>query len=228
VRRLLYLLQEEGGKQRDQTVATLALMGPKVLAALLERLKTSEHMTERLRLIRVIEKMGEAALPTIVEQIQQRPGPWYYLRNLIVILGKIGNESQIAVLAPLLRAPDERIQKEVLNAMARIGGGTVDRVLLPFFSEAGDDLRLRIVELWGSMHSEGAVDPLVALLEDRPLVTTKARAELEEKICTALGKIGTPLAMAALTQVAQRKGLLKSYPARVVAAAQNALAAHSD
>ena len=226
VYQLLEFLQDQDENRQAQASATLEMMVPEAVKYLLLRVKESDNMSERLRIIRAISQIGAPALPPIVEQIQQRPGPWYYLRNLVVILGKIGDESQIAVLAPLLRASDKRIQKEALSSIARIGGVAVDRVLLPFFGEADDDLRLRIVELWGSMKSKGAVEPLVALLRNKPMVTTRARADLEEKICFALGKIGTPSALKALKTVTRRKGLLgvKSYGVRVVDAAKKALA----
>jgi HEAT repeat protein len=78
----------------------------------------------------------------------------------------------------------------------------------------------------GSVKYADAVPSLLEMLGTRPLIAPATRIDLEERICVALGKIGSPEAVPALKEISKTKGLLKRsvYTDKVRKAASLALA----
>ncbi|MDP2268497.1 MAG: HEAT repeat domain-containing protein, partial [Deltaproteobacteria bacterium] len=88
------------------------------------------------------------------------------------------------------------------------------------------EFKLNIIETLGLIKYTEAAPTLVDMLKERPLVASALRIDLEEKICTALGKIGSGMALPALKEISQPKFyLLRKYPEKVRKAATRASAA---
>lgn len=77
----------------------------------------------------------------------------------------------------------------------------------------------------GKAKYAGAVNDLLNLLK-RPSAAKVEQAALQETICTALGAIGSPEAIPALSEIAESKSFLRigTYPEKVRNAAIGALA----
>ena len=99
------------------------------------------------------------------------------------------------------------------------------KLLIAALPGADEELKIGIVEALGVARAADAVSPLLELLKERPLIASAARQNLEDKICTALGAIGSPDAIPLLSEIAETKSFLglRSYPDRVKAAAARAL-----
>jgi HEAT repeat protein len=63
------------------------------------------------------------------------------------------------------------------------------------------------------------------MLKKPSLIASQLQIDLQEKICTALGLIGSPEALPALTEIAESKSFLRirAYPEKVKYAAGRAL-----
>jgi HEAT repeat protein len=151
---------------------------------------------------------------------------WYYLRNLAYILGHIGNEASAGALHPLLLHENERVRLEALKSIYQIGGNQRGPFLLAVLPLADDQFKLNIIETLGNMKCADAVPNLLDLLKKLPLLTSQLKIDLQEKICIALGFIGSSEAMPTLSKIANQKSFfrLRSYPVKVKNAASRALA----
>jgi len=90
---------------------------------------------------------------------------------------------------------------------------------------ADEKFKLKLIEALGNAKAADIVPDLLKILITRPFVTTAARTQMEEKICVALGAIGSPEAIPDLSEIAEPKSFFRisSYPENVKAAAANAL-----
>jgi len=209
--------------QRESAIQTQALLGIAALDRLLDTLHSSEEMSDRVRLVRVITEIGRPAAGTICAHIEQG-GPWYYLRNLAALLGKIGGPDEVAILEPLLGHKDLRIQREALNSVYNIGGDRRGPLLLNALKNASDKEKVSLVAMLGALKFEDAVAPLVEILGSRPSADARTRAQLFEKTCVALGRIGDARAKPELEKIVQGEGPLKKiFTPTVQEAAQKAL-----
>jgi len=208
---------------REPAIQTQSLLGIAALDRLLDTLQGSEEMSDRVRLVRVITEIGRPAAGVICKHIEQG-GPWYYLRNLVALLGKTGGPEDVAVLEPLLGHKDLRIQREALNSVYTIGGDRRGPLLLNALPAASDKEKASLVAMLGALKCEDAVAPLVKILGSKPSADARTRAQLFEKTCVALGRIGDPRAKPELEKVVQGQGpLRKMFTPTVQEAAQKAL-----
>lgn len=213
----------ELGKRKDAS-GCLARLGAIPVDSLLDILLESQDRSERSRILQLVSEIGPVAGPALTERVRQR-GPWYYLRNLALLLGNVGSEVHLEILKPLLHYEDIRVQRETLNSIYKTGGQDRAEILLSFLPSADDRLKSNTVAMLGALKCHDAVHPMLELLNSKSLFASKLRDELEEQICIALGHIGSKDAISALSSIASKKGFLplSSFSKNVKAAASEAL-----
>lgn len=222
---LLRELQTNEKNSRKQVIESLSMLGEMPVMRLLDILQSSEDRSERLRIIRIITGIGRIAAPALISHIE-KGGEWYYIRNLIAMLGKVGGENDLKILQPFLGHKDFRVQFEALRSIHGIGGEQAGKILVSAMAESDDRLKSRIVSMLGSMNYREAISPLLDLLKSKSLVSSKTRIDLEVSACTALGQMNAEGAIPILTSIVDQKSRLgiKSYNERVKDAAGKALA----
>ncbi len=211
--------------KREQASRTMVFLAEYAADPLLNLLKDSQHRSERARILQLISDIGPAALPALIQRIQEGK-PWFFMRNLILLFGKVGNESHLEMVKPFLVYDDYRVQREVLNCIYSIGGNQRESIFSAILSDAGDQLKADAVGMLGAMECRAAVPMMIQILETKTLMTSKARNELEEKICNVLGNLMAQEAIPCLVGVSEpKKGVLskRNYSEKVQLAAQRAL-----
>jgi HEAT repeat protein len=215
-------------EQDKQTVAAsiLSRLGDTALTHLLDMLRDHDDSNERVRIMQLIIGIGPAAISIVRDRIDRKE-PWYYLRNLAYMLGRIGDEASAYYFRPLLSHEDNRVRLEALKSVYRTGGKERGPLLLSILPDVDDAFALNIIETLGNAKCMDAVPGLLDMLKNCPLVGSTVRADLEETICIALGAIGSPEAVPALSEIAGTKYFfrIRSYPDKVKNAASRAVAA---
>ena len=214
----------EENKDKSPPGRVFAALGQDAVNQVLDELRNIEDSDERVKMMHLVTAAKEKALPAIISRIKKKE-PWYYLRNLAYMIGQIGSEESARTIAPLLQHENPRLRQETLKSISRIGGSQRGKLLLAALPDADDEFKIGIVEILGQSRASDAVLPLLELLKERPLIASAARQNLEEKICTALGAIGSPDAIPVLSEIAETKSFLglRSYPDKVKAAAARSL-----
>ncbi|MCX5848100.1 MAG: HEAT repeat domain-containing protein [Deltaproteobacteria bacterium] len=199
--------------------------GKVVISKLLNALRNASDSKARISMIHVIEEMGPTVIPAIAESINMS-APWYYLRNMAYILGRIGNEDSVDILKPLLLHKDKRVCREAFKSIGQTGGNKRGPLLLFALPEVDQELRVNIIEMLGKIRCAEAVTDLQDMLKSKSSMAKDDQISLKEKICKALGAIGSPEAIKILSEVAGSKSFLgiQSYPTEVKYAAKRVLA----
>lgn len=223
---ILEEISSPDGVRKAEASRLLAALGANAVDDLLDQLLSNNDSDERVRIMHVIASLREKALPIIISRIEQE-APWFYLRNLAYLLGQIGQEDTARFLAPLLEHGNDKVRQEALKSLYKIGGKHRGSILLAALRGADEDFKVNIVDVLGQSKSIEAVPVLIDLLKNRPLIASTARTALEEKICIALGAIGSADATGPLSEIASAKSFLnlRSYPDKVKAAAASSLRA---
>jgi len=210
--------------KRNEAGHNLSRLGTAPLDRLLETLLKSRDSAERIRVLQLISEIGDVAISVLTERIE-KGGPWYFMRNLVYLMGRVGGEEQAELLEPFLVDEHPQVREEALKSIHNIGGKYRTNILLSALSMADDQMKIGIVDMLGSMKDSASVYPLLELLKSKPLITSKVRGELEEKSCVALGSIGSQEAIPALMAIREQRGLLsvRRYNPKVKMAAGKAL-----
>lgn len=211
--------------QRDEAGKTLVMMAEQSIDPLLDLLLECDDTSERILILNLIPEMGNAAVPAIIARMNERT-PWYFLRNLARLLGRIGNEEHAkTALAPLLSYGDLRVQREAFKSIGSTGGAARGEIFLSALFLCDDQLKANIVAALGSLKHRGAVAPLQTLFKSKTGLPEEMKVDLQEKICLALGNIGEKEALPFLKEVTTQLSIFsfKSYHPKVKAAAGRAV-----
>ncbi len=215
---------DRNGK-RDEAAQILVLMVDSSINRLLDILKKSEDSSERILILNLIPEMGPAAAPAVLERIDQDP-PWYYMRNLVRLLGRIGSDEHSRIIAPHLLHSDHRVQREAVKSISQIGGRPKAELLLNILPECDDRVKAGVVTALGALKYRNAVKPLIELFKSKLALPEDVKVDLQEKICLALGNIGDKQALPFLRGIRKHRSFLalkSSYHPTVRAAAAKAL-----
>ena len=222
---LLKELHTNERNKRDEAGQILVRFGDVILDHLLDIVQEVSDSKERINILHLIIDMGQKAIPAIKDRINNKKAAWHYLRNLAYLLGHIGNETDAHLLQPLLLHENNRVQMEALRSIFQIGGNLRGPLLLSVLPKVDDQFKLNIIETLGNAKCADAVPIFLDALKKRSLLVSQSQIDLQEKICIALGLIGSPEAISALSEIAESKSFLRirSYPEKVKHAAGRAL-----
>lgn len=208
----------------EQAARCLPLLGAAVVDRLLDALSETQDRIEQARLVEVIAEIGQSAGPALKDRIKQG-GPWYFMCSLALLAGRIANEDHLGPLEQLLAHEHVRVREEALNSICHIGGERSGEILLSQLPLVDDEFKVKIVAVLGAKKYDNAVQPLLELLESRPALLSDERDELEERICIALGQIGSEEAIPALRSIVGQKKFwaVRPFHKKVQAAANKAI-----
>lgn len=207
--RLILFKEYHTNEKNKQNEANQILLrfGSAILNNLLEMIRDVSDSHERVRIMHLIIGMGQNAIPAIRNQINKN-APWYYLRNLAYLIGRIGHEKDASILQPLLLHENNKVQMEALKSIFQIGGNQRGTLFLSALASADSQFKLHIIEMLGKARCSEAVTPLLNLLKKPPKLTPIEQTALQEKICAALEYIGSPEAIPTLSEIAESKSFL--------------------
>jgi len=222
---ILFKELNTNGKNKTEASQMLSGFGEIIINKLLNSLRYASDSRERMSIIHIIEGVGQRAIPAIKQKITV-DAPWYFLRNMAYILGRISKENNADLLRPLLLHKDKRVCREAFKSIDQIGGNQRGPLFLSVLPQADQGLRVGIIEFLGKIRYAEAVTVLLDMLKNKSLIAKEEQASVQEKICAALGSIGSPEAINTLSEIAESKSFLglRSYPEEVKHAAKMALA----
>ena len=208
---LLKAFKTNNVNKQIESGGVLARLDESAMNRLLDILRDKVDSDERVRIMNIFIRIGKRAVPVVRDRIN-KTAPWYYLRNLAYILGHIGDESSAGALQSLLLHENKRLRMEDLKGIYRTGGKERGAILLSVLPLADDQFQLNIIEALGNAKCFDAVPELLSMLKKQQLLAPSLRADREEKICTALGSIGSPVALPALSKIAKSSFLFRISP----------------
>ena len=204
----------------DEIAALLGTLGEAAVGAMLQRLTAEEVMSARRRLIAAVVAQGDLALPQILRGLED--GRWFVVRNMAAILGELGTEGTVEALGHHVKHPDRRVRREVVRAIARVGGRHAPRFLRECLADADAVVRQAVIGFLGHARDSMALPPLMAMAEER--ARDKEGQDLRKSAIMALGQIGNRAAVPALARlVAARSWFRRGEPEDVRIAAAAAL-----
>lgn len=212
-------------RKRGKAGEIITMLGDDALNRLLDLLRNQKNSDERVRIMRMVIDSGKRAEAFVRDRINQNES-WYYLRNMAYILGHIGNEDSAKALQPLLLHGNNKVRMEALKSIGRIGGKEMCPLLFTVMPQADNNFMLNMIDFLGSKKCTDAVASLINLFENNPINDKVLQADMEEKICNALGIIKSTEAVPFLSKIAESKSFLgrSRYAEKVRIAAGRALA----
>jgi len=139
------VLNESPGSPVDDLEALFLMLSPAVAPALCELLAALKHKPHRLMVCEVLIEHSKHN-PQILAKGLGDPR-WYVVRNLVYVIGKLGNAQLLKSLEPLKHHPDVRVRKEVLKAMKALCPPADGNSFIDFLRDGEETIRLSALKL---------------------------------------------------------------------------------
>lgn len=211
---ILFSFLWESGIYPDVRAAIIKF-GKDAVEESLSTLKVTEDHALRTRLVDVLKNVGEDSIEILLNNLDA--SEWTLRRNIVAILGDIGEKRVVHRLLDLLEDKDVRVRLELVNTFAKLDYSdglfkflkdrsaevraqavrglrkTITpeglKELLPLFKEKGDAVHEELLKLVGEKEIDGAVDWIIVLLKSLESRGDSMAQRLKEQAVSTLLKL---------------------------------------
>jgi len=161
----LYLSGEIEADDAERIQDLLERFGATAAQPLLDRLLLEPEAVKRRPLIRLLTTLGPAIVPEIISRLSHPK--WYFVRNLCVILGDIGDRQAVEDLLQATSHTDYRVKREAILAIGKLAAPEsvpgLGKILIEenFFSSKKED-QIRI-DAASSLYRIGGTEAIAFL-----------------------------------------------------------------
>ncbi|MCX8006620.1 MAG: HEAT repeat domain-containing protein [Coriobacteriia bacterium] len=214
---------EQGSPEHAACVRLMRALGDVSIDPLLEVLAREQDMAARKSLVDLISSMASSHIEQLGAHVSD--ARWFFVRNVVAILGSTRSPAALPYLARTLRHHDARVRRETVRALAGIRDRYAEELLVAALEDEDAQNVALVARFLGTVGVRGAVPALIEVARGSGAGnrTVGPRVEAIE----ALVRLNAREALPALEQVASRRGgLLRAQRSReVVAAAEAAVRA---
>ncbi|MFQ5428221.1 MAG: HEAT repeat domain-containing protein [Thermodesulfobacteriota bacterium] len=203
---LRHLTQRAGSKEEinRETIEQCLLIASDtaiVINLLLDDAVQAPEAIVRRNIYNTLLLFGEKLIPFIEERI--RSGVWYEVRQMAALLGEIGDTSNLHLLEEIYQHDNVKIKKEALKSLARIPSVEAAAFLSKALEEEDTSLVSQAIVSLGFLRDTSALEAITAIaLIWEPFAKSH---NLQKEAIKALGNIGSPDSVPALSQILMRK-----------------------
>jgi hypothetical protein len=200
----------------------LSVLGHHAIEPLLEVLADEPDMTARKALVSLISEMAESHMQELGARLSDER--WYFVRNIVTILGSTRTADTLQFLGRTLRYPDPRVRRETIRAVSGISDALSTEMLVAALQDSDAQnvqLAARYLGMTGHVSIAGELEN-VAMGRGAGNRDPAVRVEAVE----AIGRLGSAGSLPLLRSLAKSRRLRGRARAKELAsAAQAAIAA---
>ncbi len=186
LRQLLRNALGRPGREGDAIIKIIEHRAEDAVPVLLDTLAEEDTRRVRQRLLHILTSLGDTTMSEVVERLDDER--WYFLRNLLLLLGESGDQALIERIVPLAHHDDARVRRHAIEAVVKLGGKQVPDVLVEAIDDPDDAVRIVAIYGLGFYPSARGVEKLRTLVclanfkgQATPIIKTAA---------VALGRLG--------------------------------------
>lgn len=196
--------------------AALTSLAEFSVPVLIDTLKETEDRAVRMKIIDVIIKMGERAVPGVKKLLKSEE--WFIRRNGVFILGEMKMSSLIDNIGALIEDDNEQVQIEVIESLSKIEGEGIKSYLLKALQSK---YRSVIIAAMSRLERDDVHDKLPEVanwLKSRKGIPESKEEEFRQGIVAILGQHGDDTMLETLSAILNEHPIFKSdllYPTKL-------------
>ena len=150
------------GQGIDEVVEIVQLGGADIVPTILDTLADEDVRRVRQRLLKILTTLGTSVTEVAAGRLDDER--WYFVRNLVLLLGETGDERQLENVASLVEHSEARVRRQALESVVKLGGEKAPDLLVGAIDD--EDAMARTIAAHGlGFHRSGAgVEKLRELL----------------------------------------------------------------
>ncbi|MGH7830396.1 MAG: HEAT repeat domain-containing protein, partial [Candidatus Binatia bacterium] len=170
----------------EDFTSLMVLLGNEALPSLIDLLGKTGQMKTRRFLCDLLVEVGKTDVEYLAARLNDER--WYLTRNLVYVLGKIGDPRIVEALSRCIRHSHVQVRKAVFLALNTMEDRCAEPLLVHFISDADDSNRISAIKSLGRRKVKEALSSLLEILSAKDF-ETKGLSE-KEAIFEAVGQIG--------------------------------------
>lgn len=192
------------GKEKRKEIFDICVYYDKeIIPYLIDALAEEDSMSIRRFLLDVLKQFGDKIVHETIKRLHD--GRWFVKRNMLYLLGETDCREVIEYIRPYCRDENPKVSVAALKCLLNVGDTFAIDIIKEYLSSNERGKIEQAIVLSGSYKIKEVVSDLVNLLRKKafPMV------DLENKIpiIKALGEIGDPEAIDALSELVSTKSL---------------------
>jgi HEAT repeat protein len=202
------LLLDEDEEKRMSTVRALASLGPSALSPLVDLVKDRGQVDLRDRALEALKSAGPAGVEALLIELKAE-NPWYIHRNVLNVVADLKLTEAVDDVGLMVSHPDERIRREAVRSLARIGSKSSVTVVMNAANDPSPAVRRTAVRVLG-MFGDSSVAPfLLDLINAQGPRGREEDQAVAEAACLALGDLRDSAHVPQLVDLLSKGGLFK-------------------
>jgi len=187
----------------------LKALGPKTIPVLMDIYAGDDTPEGRIAVFDLLVGFGEATVEEAQKRLQDPRQN--YVRNLLVLLRRIGSPVAWPYIKPILQHKDKKVRMDMLVALLRYKDSGAVLLLRELLHSSDAEIVEQTLELVGLHHLTSVVEDLLGMMKTGILFPS--HFILNEQIIRALGRMGDVRALHSLEKLARISWSL--YPRRL-------------
>jgi len=217
------LLSEEDDERRLNVIRALVKLGPDALAPLVGIVKDRGHLELRERALEALEYAGAVGVDALLAELRKE-NKWFIYRNVLNVIAELKLVEAVDEVGGMASHPDERIRREAVRSLARIGSADSLSVVLAAANDQSTAVRRTAIRVLGMFGDGGVAGQLLDIINDRGPLGKDEDKGVKEAACLALGDLHDSILIPELGELLSKGGIFrKGKPDEIRAAACIAL-----
>lgn len=184
----------------------------KVFPILLQSMKAIEDKMSRIRIISVlIDTAREVPDYTKYLKTYTDDPKWYVRRNIAIILGEVGGDRAVELLASMAKDTESKVRTEIMESLGKIRSEDSEILLIDGLNDQDLDVVIRTLTSLRKVGTPMSVFALKELLDKQSLIKRDKLLEIQERALAVLCTIGGDDVLDVLRKVIFDKSLLGRY-----------------
>jgi len=200
----------------------LSHMGIGITQYLVDKLLLCESKEQRFQLIGMITARGRSISGLLVKRLEDT-APWYFIRNIIMMMSMIDDDSLLPHIRTFLSYDDIRVQRETIHYIHRRGNQQKVQYMIEALFLVDDELKIKLIMQLSNIGGEEIGEALQDLLATRKNFSKMFGEEMMAKACIGLEDSMNPKVIDLLTEIIKERKTIFGIDDKVVTAARSSL-----
>jgi len=193
------------GKPSLEAAEVLRRAGARAADYLVDRLAEEEDRGNRARFVSLLKDMERSSIRTFTARLEDPR--WFLVRNVVHILGELGDHAALPALESVGKHRDPRVRKEVVRSFMRLGGPECEERIIGYIMDPDRGVQAAAVNALSVLRGRRCEGIVLEILR-RAGVYADLDPEVRMEAVGAAGRMNLRSAVEPLAGIISRKGLL--------------------
>ncbi len=162
LQQLTQSLNESKSDNIDEIYTVLTMLNKKAIVPLTSMLSRLEQMKARRVVCDALAVIAKDDLESVLKRLQD--DNWYTVRNIVYVLGRIGDPKVVSHLKRIKDHKEPRVRKELIHTLSEIKSDEAKNILVSYLNDSDNTVRLSALKRISSMEYRTAVPNMLQII----------------------------------------------------------------